>query len=125
MIRILLVDDQPQVRRGLRMNLALEPDFEVVGEAADGNAAMSLASSLHPDVVVMDVEMPGIDAITITQALSSIEPHCAVLILSIHDDAHTQIRAYTAGAAAFVSKRESPERLTAAIRHVVSPNDPN
>lgn len=122
MVRILLVDDQPQVRRGLRMRLSVEPDFEVVGEAADGNAAMNLASTLCPDVVVMDVELPGLDPVTVTKGLSTRELRCAVIILSIHDDTHTQARAYAAGAAAFVSKRESPERLTATIRQVSSQN---
>lgn len=119
MVRIMLVDAQPQVRRGLRMSLAVEADFTVVGEAEDGHAALTLASSLYPDVVIMDVALPGIDALAVTTTLATEAPRCAVIILSIHDDVHTQERAYAAGAAAFVSKRESPQRLTAAIRQVM------
>jgi len=123
MVKILLVDDQPQVRRGLRMSLSLEADFVIVGEAEDDRTAMNLASSLCPDVVIMDVTMPGLDAVTVTKRFATQEPHCAVIILSLQDDAHTQALVYAAGAAAFVSKRESPERLTAAIRQVISQND--
>jgi CheY-like chemotaxis protein len=69
MIRLLLVDDQPAVRRGLRMRLALEADFLVAGEAEDGVSALALMSELHPDVVVMDAQMPRMDGIIATVAL--------------------------------------------------------
>ncbi|MCE7987553.1 MAG: DNA-binding response regulator [Caldilinea sp. CFX5] len=116
MIKVLVVDDQPQVRRGLRMTLALEPKFVVVGEAGDGQEALRLASALQPDVIIMDVEMPGSDIATILKSLSMGKLNTIVIILSIHDDPATQERVYAAGATAFVSKRESPERLIAAIR---------
>jgi DNA-binding NarL/FixJ family response regulator len=118
MIRILLVDDQPQVRQGLRMSLGVEADFEILGEASNGRDAIALAQALQPDVVVMDVTMPGMDGLRATGELASSCPCCAVVILSLRDDAATQAQAYAAGAAAFVSKRESPDALVRAIRGV-------
>lgn len=118
MIRILLVDDQPQVRQGLRMSLGAEIDFEILGEASNGQDAVALAQALQPDVVVMDITMPGLDGLRATSELAASCPCCAVVILSLRDDAATQAQAYAAGAAAFVSKRESPEALVWAIRAV-------
>ena len=116
MIRILVVDDQPSVRQGLRMRLVLEPDITVIGEAADGALALNLAAALLPDVVVMDVEMPLMDGIAATDALRGIAPHSAVVMLSLHDDAATRNRALAHGASAFVSKCQAGEILPAAIR---------
>jgi len=116
MIRVLLVDDQQAVRRGLGMRLHLEPDIQVVGEAGSGQAALPLAQRLAPDVVLMDVEMPGMDGIAATIALRAQLASSAVVMLSIHDDGPTQTRAQAAGAAAFVSKSSPPEQLLAAIR---------
>jgi DNA-binding NarL/FixJ family response regulator len=115
-IRILLVDDQPSVRRGLRMRLALEPDVTVVGEADDGAQALDLVSQLHPDVVVMDLEMPGMDGMTATAALHSSSTGPPVVILSLYDDAETRRQALDAGAAGFVGKCEAGQALLTAIR---------
>src|SRR5437763_16909226 len=90
MIRVVLVDDQPLVRQGLRMRLALEPDISVVGEAGDGATALSLAQDGSPDVVVMDVAMPGMDGIAATAALRRLAPRIAVVIHTLHDDAQAQ-----------------------------------
>lgn len=117
---IVLVDDQATVRRGLRMRLTLEPDVEVVGEAESGEAALRLVRSLSPDVVLMDVEMPGMDGIAATAALRATAPHVAVVILSLYDDARTQMRAREAGAAAFVAKHEAKTALLATIRRVAN-----
>lgn len=117
MIRILLVDDQPAVRQGLRMRLALEPDVTVVGEAENGASALDLATTLHPDVVVMDIEMPEMDGMATTAALRTMAPESAVVILTIHDDAAMRQQALKAGALGFVGKCESGEALPAAIRH--------
>lgn len=116
MIRVLLADDEPVVRRGLRARFQLEPDLLVVGEASTGTEALRLAQLLRPDVVLMDVGMPEMDGIAATAALRGVVPNCAVVILSIHDDALTQARARAAGAARFVEKRGSPDALMAAIR---------
>lgn len=115
-IRLLLVDDRPAVRRGLRIWLALEPNMEVVGEADDGAEAISLARALHPNVVLMDVEMPGMDGISTTAALRQVVPQSAVVILTLYDDAVTRTRAQEAGAAAFVAKHRMEETLLAEIR---------
>jgi DNA-binding NarL/FixJ family response regulator len=118
MIRLLIVDDQPTVRKGLRMRLTAEPDLQVVGEASDGKVALSLAQMLNPDVVLMDVEMPHADGIATTKALHTAYPHMAVIMLTIHDDAHTRERAQQAGAVAFVPKSFPTDRLLATIRQV-------
>ncbi len=120
MIRIVVVDDQLTVRKGLQMLLALEADIDVVGEAGDGAAAVDVAVALCPDVVLMDVEMPHGDGITATAALRASIPHCAVVMLSLHDDAQTQARARAAGAAAFVAKHDGETTLLAAIRQAAA-----
>lgn len=117
-IRVLIVDDQPAVRRGLEMRLALEPDVEIVGEAEDGAQAGSLAASLRPHVVLMDVRMPGMDGMSATAALRTAAPGSAVVILSLYDDARTRVRAKDAGAAAFVAKHRMEVALLEAIRQV-------
>ena len=116
MIRLLLVDDQPAVRRGLGMRLHLEPDIQIVGEASTGREALKLALALSPDVVLMDVEMPEMDGIEATAALCRAVSQSAVVILSIHDDAQTRVRAQAAGAVAFVEKRGATDHLLTAIR---------
>jgi DNA-binding NarL/FixJ family response regulator len=115
MIKVLLADDEPAVRHGLRMRLALDPYLVVVGEAGDGERALTQTGALRPDVVVMDVEMPALDGIAATERLRAESPGTAVVILSIHDDAATRAQAHAAGAKAFVSKHESPGVLLEAI----------
>ena len=114
-IKLLLVDDDPKVRRGLRMRLELEPDVEVVGEAGDGSAAIEVARRLAPDVIVMDVEMPVMDGITATREVRASSP-AAVVVLSMHDDPAIASRARAAGAAAFVAKHCMDGVLVDAIR---------
>jgi DNA-binding NarL/FixJ family response regulator len=116
MIRVLLVDDQAVVRRALRVRFHLEPDLQVVGEATTGSEALTLAQTLTPDVVLMDIEMPEMDGIQATAALRRVVPQSAVVILSIHDDAQTRGRARASGAVAFVEKRGATEALLSAIR---------
>jgi len=118
MIKLLLVDDQPNVRRGLRMRLLFEPDILVVGEASSGEQALELVESLAPDIVLMDVEMPGMDGIAATAAMRDSSPQSAVVMISIHDDVHTRARAQVAGAAAFVEKSGALEVLLATIRQI-------
>jgi DNA-binding NarL/FixJ family response regulator len=115
-IRVLIVDDEPAVLRGLRMRLALEPDIDVVGEAADGCAALDLAGRLHPDVVLMDLRMPAMDGITATRWLARRSPGAAVVVLSMHDDPATVTSASQAGAACFVAKHRMDDGLLTAIR---------
>jgi len=118
-IRILLVDDQSSVRRGLAMRLQLEPDITVVGEAEDGIAAVEAAESLQPDVLVMDYEMPGMDGIQATKALADLGSESRVVMLSIHDNPGVKQAAASAGVHAFVAKHQPSEALLAAIRSAV------
>lgn len=118
MIRVLIADDQPLVRRGLALILAPEPEFEVVGEAGDGAEAVALAERLLPDVVVMDIRMPVLDGVEATGKLSARLPQCRVLALSTFDMDEYVVAALRAGAYGFLPKDVSPEELTAAIRTV-------
>lgn len=120
MITLLLVDDQPTVRRGLRMRLGLEPDLVVIGEAGNGEAALDLVSTLRPDVVLMDIEMPKLDGIKATKALRSIGPAPPVVILTIHGDTAIRAQAEAAGAAAFVEKTSADSVLIETIRQVAA-----
>jgi len=115
-IRVLLVDDEASVLRGLRMLLGLEPDISVVGEAADGATAVDLASLLSPEVVLMDVNLPVVDGITAIRELAARVPQAVVVTLSLHDDQGTIDRALAAGAVAFVAKHQMGGDLLAAIR---------
>jgi DNA-binding NarL/FixJ family response regulator len=119
-IRLFLVDDEPQVRRGLRMRLAMEPDFEVVGEAGDACNALAGVRSTRPHVVLTDIQMPGKDGLSLVADLRAIAPGCAVVMVSMQDDAATKARAKAAGAAGFVGKHEIDTALTQAIRFAAS-----
>jgi DNA-binding NarL/FixJ family response regulator len=115
-IRILVVDDERSVRRGLRMRLELEPDMVVAGEAGDGEAAVELACRLTPDVVLMDLEMPKMDGITAIRCLRELRPRCPVIVLTLYDDSVNRARASAAGARAFVPKHHVADRLIDVIR---------
>ncbi len=115
-IRIVLVDDEPDIRQGLRMCLELDPQLTIVGEAGDGQAALELVRTLKPDIVVMDISMPGLDGITTTQYLHLLAPRTAVIMLSIHENDRTREQARSAGAVAYVGKYESSQVLLEAIR---------
>ncbi|MFD4905160.1 response regulator [Kitasatospora purpeofusca] len=117
-IRVLLVDDQPLVRRGLSLILSPDPTVEVVGEAEDGEQAVALAHRLRPDVVVMDIRMPVLDGVGATEELSRTLPDCKVLALSTFDMDEYVVAALRAGAHGFLPKDVSPEDLGAAIRTV-------
>lgn len=116
-IRVLLVDDQETVLKGLKMRLALEDDLHVIGEAKDGFTALSEVSKSRPDIVVMDVEMPGMDGITAAKALSETNPQVAVIILSIYDDPVLRAQARAAGAFSYVEKRDGALNLIHEIRN--------
>jgi DNA-binding NarL/FixJ family response regulator len=119
-IRVLLVDDQQLVRTGFRMLLDAEPDLTVVGEAADGNEAVRLARSLRPDIVLMDVRMPGLDGIAATSAILAERPETRVLVLTTFDLDEYAFGGLRAGASGFLLKDARPAELTAAIRTVAS-----
>ncbi|MFJ3793981.1 response regulator [Kitasatospora sp. NPDC090091] len=117
-IRVLIVDDQPLVRRGLSLILSPDPAFEVVGEAEDGAQAVALAQRLRPDVVVMDIRMPVLDGVAATEELARTLPGCRVLALSTFDMDEYVVAALRAGAYGFLPKDVSPEDLATAIRTV-------
>lgn len=98
------------------MWLELEPDLEVVGEASSGEDAVRLARLLAPDVVLMDVEMPGMDGVAATAAVRAAVPTTQVIVLSLHADAPTRARALAAGAAAFIGKGSGELELLACLR---------
>ncbi len=104
MITIVIADDQPAIREGLRMRLALEADIQIIGEARDGNETLDIVLRLQPDIVIVDMEMPGMDGLATTKALQSLVPDIQVIILTIHDDETTRKQAREAGAVGFVSK---------------------
>jgi DNA-binding NarL/FixJ family response regulator len=115
-IRVLVLDPSPRVRQGLRMCLGLEPDLEVVADAADVTSALALASQACPDVVLMDVESAGTADVTAVGLLSGCSAAPRVVLLTLHDDRSTRARATSAGAAALVGKHERLEVLLDAIR---------
>jgi DNA-binding NarL/FixJ family response regulator len=121
-IRLLLVDDQPLVRAGLRMVFEPEADVEIVGEAEDGDQAVALASSLEPDVILMDIRMPGRDGIQATaDILGDADPgRTRVLVLTTFDQDEYVYDALAAGASGFLLKDAPPERLAAAVRAVAA-----
>jgi DNA-binding NarL/FixJ family response regulator len=116
--RVLLVDDEELLRVAFTMILRAEPDMEPVGEAADGDAALSLTRQLRPDVVLMDVRMPGTDGIEATRRLIRESPQTRVLILTTFDLDEYAFDALQAGASGFLLKNTRPEALLAAIRDV-------
>ena len=115
MIRVLLADDHQLVRTGFRVILEIEDDIEVVGEAADGKQAVDLARDLDPDVVLMDVEMPGMDGLAATRLITA-ENGPSVLILTTFDRDEYLFEALQAGASGFLLKNGTPEALTEAVR---------
>lgn len=124
MIRVLLVDDQQLIRAGLRMLLDAEDGMEVVGEAGDGRAAVTLAAQLVPDVVVMDIRMPGVDGITATSRIMSERPATRVLVLTTFGDDDHLYPALQSGACGFLLKDAPPEELLNGIRQAAIGESP-
>lgn len=115
-IKVLLVDDQPVVRKGLEMRLSLERDINVIGSAEDGCQAVDAAGNLQPEVVIMDYIMPKMDGIQAAAIIKKHYPDISVIILSIEDSPGLKNQAIEAGARAFVTKRQGTERLLSEIR---------
>ena len=114
-IRVLLADDHRLVRTGFRVILEIEDDIDVVGEASDGRQAVDLARQLRPDVILMDVEMPGMDGLEATRVITA-EDGPSVLILTTFDRDEYLFAALQAGASGFLLKNGTPEALTEAVR---------
>ncbi|WP_064456608.1 response regulator [Streptomyces hygroscopicus] len=119
-IRVLLVDDHQVVRRGLRTFLEVQDDIEVVGEAPDGKEGVARAEELRPDVVLMDVKMPGVDGIEALRTLRDLDNPARVLVVTSFTEKRTVVPALRAGAAGYVYKDVDPEALARAIRSVHS-----
>jgi two-component system response regulator NreC len=115
-IRILLADDHTVLRSGLRALLSAQADFEIAGEAGEGSEALRLAQTLKPDVVVMDIGMPGVGGIDATARIRRELPSTKVLILSMHDDQGYLRQALRVGASGYVLKKAADTELLAAIR---------
>ena len=115
-IGVLLVDDQPLFREGLRTLLSVHPDFQVVGEAGNGEEAIRLVRSLQPLVVLMDLQMPLLDGVKATRRLRQDYPDCRVIVLTTFDDDEMVFDGLRAGAVGYLLKDASSEKLAEAIR---------
>ncbi|MBD2075817.1 response regulator transcription factor [Phormidium sp. FACHB-592] len=118
MIRLLLVDDQPLFRQGLASLLALETDLEVVGQACDGQAALSLAVQLQPDVILMDVRMPLCDGVEATHAIHQRYPWMRILVLTTFDEDEYILRSLQVGALGYLLKSTPSVQVAASIRNL-------
>jgi DNA-binding NarL/FixJ family response regulator len=119
-VRVLLADDHAVVREGLKAVLAAHPGLDVVGEAADGPTAVDLAARLDPDVVVVDVSMPGLNGAEVTTRLRAAKPDRKVIALTVHEDRGYLRALLEAGAAGYVLKRAAADELVQAIRAVAA-----
>ena len=121
-VRLLLVDDHPIVRAGLRMLFQSEPTLTIVGEVDSGEAAVAAVERLKPDVVIMDVAMPGMNGIEATRRIKAANPETAVLALTMHEDEQYFFEMLNAGASGYIPKRAAPDDLVAAIKVVAEGN---
>jgi DNA-binding NarL/FixJ family response regulator len=119
-IRVLLVDDQSMLRLGFRLILEAEPDIEVIGEAGDGRAGVAMVAAMRPDVVLMDVRMPGMDGIAATALITAAGADSKVLILTTYDLDQYVFAGLKAGASGFLLKDAQPADLLTAIRTVAA-----
>jgi DNA-binding NarL/FixJ family response regulator len=117
-IKILIVDDQKNVRQSLATILALVDDFKIAGEAADGEEAIRLAAELHPDIVLMDMSMSELDGTAATRSIKQQSPDVGVLMLTMHGSQSARLRAFEAGVDGFVEKGIAMEDLADSIRRV-------
>jgi DNA-binding NarL/FixJ family response regulator len=117
-VRILVADDHPLYRRGLAALLAAQPGWEVVGQEADGIGAVTAAHAEQPDVVVMDLRMPGIDGIEATRRIISASPHVAVLVLTMYEDDGSVFAAMRAGARGYLLKGADQTEIVRAVAAV-------
>ena len=118
-IRVLVADDHPVFRFGLKALLANAPEMEVVGEARDGEEALALAARLQPDVIIMDLNMPGVHGLEATRRILQISPHIGILVITMFDD-DSIFAAMRAGARGYLLKGAEPEETLRAIRAVAS-----
>src|SRR3954452_15393110 len=117
-IKVLVVDDHPVVRKGLQSCLARQDRLKIVGEASDGDEAVRKTRELSPDIVLMDINMPRMDGLAVTELLRKESPKVKVLVLSVHTNKEYIFRIIQAGAHGYVSKEAKPEELLRAIETV-------
>lgn len=117
-IKVLIVDDHALLREGLIKILSLENDLEIIGEASDGEEAIILARRLIPDIILMDINMPGINGIEATKIIKAELPQIGIIALTIHDDEEYIFELVRVGVSGYVLKDIQPERLVAAIKDV-------
>lgn len=119
-VRVLIADDHTVLRSGLRLLLQTQPDLQVVGEAGDGIQALERIRQLKPDVVLLDLTMPGLDGLDTLRRLTAEMPWVKVMVLTMHDEAELVRSALTAGARGYVLKRAADTELLTAIRQVAA-----
>ncbi len=119
-LRVLLADDHAIVRQGLKFLIDSQPDMGVVGETADGTGVVDQANALRPDIVVMDISMPGMNGLVATRTLKRVQPHVAIVALTRHDDDTYLEELFRAGASGYVLKQSAPLELLQAIRAVAA-----
>ncbi|HEV2235112.1 MAG TPA: response regulator transcription factor, partial [Ktedonobacterales bacterium] len=119
-LRVLIADDHPLFRNGMRALLAADPETEVAGEATTGDEAITLAATLQPDVILMDIRMPGVSGIEATRQILHTSPHIRILVVTMFEDDHSVFTAMRAGARGYVLKGARPEEMLRAIQAVGS-----
>jgi len=119
-VRVLIADDHPLFRKGLRTLLVSEPDFEVIGEATTGDEAIAMADASHPDVILLDLKMPGKTGFEAARAISASSPHIHILVVTLFQDDDSIFAALRAGARGYVLKDTSEEDMLRAIQAVAS-----
>lgn len=118
--RIMIVDDHPILRKGLSMLIEQEPDLMVDGEAEDAQKAMELIESLSPDMIIVDISLPGIDGVELLKMIKLRHPDLPTLVVSMHDESLFAERALRAGARGYVMKQEAPDKVLSGIRRVLA-----
>jgi DNA-binding NarL/FixJ family response regulator len=119
-LRILIADDHATVRQGLKLLIDSQPDMGVVGEAADGNGVLQQAEALKPDIIVMDISMPGMNGLIATRTLKRAQPRVSIVALTRHDDETYVDELLRAGASGYVLKQSAPMEFLQAIRAVAA-----
>lgn len=122
-IRVLLVDDDDRVRRGWQMRLALEPDITVVGTVGDMETAVATTAATLPDIILLDIKLPGTDGLNGIKDLRRVAPNCAIIVITVYDSLANEKKALVAGARAFVSKQVNIDQLVTLIRQISFPTN--
>jgi DNA-binding NarL/FixJ family response regulator len=121
-IQVMLVDDHEIIRVGLKTYLQTQPDFDVVAEAGNGEEAVARALEFRPDVILMDITMPGMDGMETTRRLRALCPECLVLALTVHDDKQYLMQMLAAGASGYITKQAAADELVEAIHTIAAGN---